>query len=112
MTAPLNKTALDLTAPGLMQNRDYVPLDKFLKLHTPVVTSDANGNGDDHFKAANIETVPRQEGNHGYDVPNDEKVYDYHNDDIQQALNRTREAVRNMWASMPDKVQQTRDAEN
>lgn len=111
MTAPLTKTALDLTAPGLMQHRDYVPLDKFLKLHTPVVTSDANGNGDDHFKASNIDTVPRQEGRHGYDVPNDAAVYDYHNDDIQQALNRTREAVRDMWMTQANKVQQNRDEE-
>lgn len=95
--APVTKTPLDLTAPGLMQDRKYDPLDHFLKLHTPVVIGDRNGNGDDVFKGSNINTIERSYERHGYDAGEDKAVYDYHNDDILDALRRTQTAVRGMW---------------
>ncbi len=96
MTTPLTKTPLDLTAPGLMQDRKYGPLDSFLKLHTPIVTGDANGNGDDVFKASNIEAVDRTYGRHGYEDGDDNAIYANHNEDILDALRKTHEAVRGM----------------
>lgn len=96
-TSPLTKHVLNLVTPGSMQQREYAPLDAFLKLHTPVVTSDANGNGDDVFKASNVKTINRSYERHGYDAGDDKAVYDYHNEDILDALRKTHNAVRGMW---------------
>lgn len=95
---PLNKEPLDLVQPGMMQARKYAPLENFLKLHTPVVTADANGNGDDVFSATNVEQDERTNERHGYENGEDKSVYNYHNEDILDALRRMNEAIRGMWA--------------
>lgn len=48
----------------------------FVQKHVTVKTDDANGNGDDVFQATNIKTTKRKEERHGYDVGEDEKVYE------------------------------------
>lgn len=94
---PLAKLPLDLTAPGLMQSRKYEPLENFLKLHTPVVTADANGNGDDVFKATNVAQDERTNERHGYENGDDKAVYNYHNEDLLDALHKANQAVRGKW---------------
>jgi hypothetical protein len=48
----------------------------FVHKHVTVKTDDANGNGDDVFQATNVKTAKRKEERHGYDVGEDEKVYE------------------------------------
>jgi len=103
MTA--NKTPVDLTTNSI-QTTAYEPLKKFLDLHQPVRTDDTNGNGDDVFKAANIQTIDRSYERHGYDTPDDKNIYDYHNDDVLDALLKTRAAIKGMCMSQ---WQQTQD---
>lgn len=49
---------------------------KFVDKHVVIKHKDRNGNGDDVFKATNIKTNKRKEERHGYDVGEDEKVYE------------------------------------
>ena len=49
---------------------------KFVDKHVTIKHKDRNGNGDDVFNAANIKTNKRKEERHGYDVGEDEKVYE------------------------------------
>ena len=49
---------------------------KFVDKHVTIKHKDRNGNGDDVFKATNVKTVKRSEDGHGYDVGEDEKVYE------------------------------------
>ena len=49
---------------------------KFVDKHVTIKHKDRNGNGDDVFNASNIKTVKRKEERHGYDVGEDEKVYE------------------------------------
>jgi hypothetical protein len=49
---------------------------KFVDKHVTIKHKDRNGNGDDVFKATNIKTVERKKERHGYDVGEDEKVYE------------------------------------
>lgn len=49
---------------------------KFVDKHVTIKHKDRNGNGDDVFTASNIKTAKRKEERHGYDVGEDEKVYE------------------------------------
>lgn len=49
---------------------------KFVDKHVRVDTADANGNGDEVFKAAKVKTIERKSGRKGYDPGDDEKVYE------------------------------------
>lgn len=49
---------------------------KFVDKHVVINHKDRNGNGDDVFSATNIKTVERKKTNKGYDVGDDEKVYE------------------------------------
>lgn len=49
---------------------------KFVDKHVTIKHKDRNGNGDDVFNAKNIKTDSRKETRHGYDVGEDEKVYE------------------------------------
>lgn len=49
---------------------------KFVDKHVTIKHKDRNGNGDDVFKATNIKTIERKSERHGYDVGEDEKVYE------------------------------------
>jgi hypothetical protein len=49
---------------------------KFVDKHVVIKHKDRNGNGDDVFKATNIKINKRKEERHGYDVGEDEKVYE------------------------------------
>lgn len=49
---------------------------KFVDKHIVSKTPDANGNGDDVFKASNVKTVEREKNRQGYDVEKDEEVYE------------------------------------
>lgn len=57
----------------------YVPKAKgekdFVKKHVVVKHPDANGNGDEVFKASNVKTIKRSP-EHGYDKGEDHKVYE------------------------------------
>lgn len=61
---------------------------KFVDKHVTIKHKDRNGNGDDVFKASNIKTVKRKEERHGYDIGDDEKVYEETdlNDLLDEAL--------------------------
>lgn len=48
---------------------------KFVDKHVTIKHKDRNGNGDDVFKG-NTKTIKRKEERHGYDVGEDEKVYE------------------------------------
>lgn len=48
---------------------------KFVDKHVTIKHKDRNGNGDDVFNG-NTKTIKRKEGRHGYDVGEDEKVYE------------------------------------
>lgn len=58
----------------------YVPKTKdekrFMDKHVVVKTADANGNGDDHFRASNIDTYSRNTHHHGYARGADQAVYE------------------------------------
>lgn len=55
---------------------------RFKKKHVVQKTDDRNGNKDDVFKATNVKTLERAKERHGYDVDDDEKVYEgYRRDD-------------------------------
>jgi len=55
---------------------------RFKKKHVVQKTDDSNGNKDDVFKATNVKTLERAKERHGYDVDDDEKVYEgYRRDD-------------------------------
>jgi hypothetical protein len=58
----------------------YVPKTKdekrFMDKHVVVKTADANGNGDDHFRATNIDTYSRNTHHHGYARGQDQGVYE------------------------------------
>lgn len=58
----------------------YVPKTKdekrFMDKHVVKKTEDANGNKDDVFRATNIKTYDRKERGHGYNMPDDQKVYE------------------------------------
>jgi hypothetical protein len=62
---------------------------KFVDKHVTIKHKDRNGNGDDVFKATNIKTVERKKERHGYDVGEDEKVYEEVDIDalLDEALN-------------------------
>lgn len=49
---------------------------KFVDKHVTIKHKDRNGNGDDVFNATNLKTIKRKEDRHGYDVGDDEKVYE------------------------------------
>jgi len=49
---------------------------KFVDKHVVIKHKDRNGNGDDVFNAAKIKIGKRKEERHGYDVGEDEKVYE------------------------------------
>ena len=57
----------------------YVPKTKdekrFMDKHVVKKTEDANGNGDDHFRATNVKPHDRSKG-HGYNTGEDQKVYE------------------------------------
>lgn len=57
---------------------------KFVDKHVAIKHKDRNGNGDDVFKATNIKTVERKKERHGYDVGEDEKVYE-EVEDVEEA---------------------------
>lgn len=48
---------------------------RFVDKHVTIKHKDANGNGDDVFKATNVKPVDREK-EHGYNPGNDEKVYE------------------------------------
>ena len=48
---------------------------KFVDKHVTIKHKDRNGNGDDVFKG-NTKYIKRKEERHGYDVGEDEKVYE------------------------------------
>lgn len=54
--------------------------EKFISKHEVQVTSDANGNDDEVFKASNVKTYDRNVHHHGHDAAESEKVYE----DIEQ----------------------------
>jgi hypothetical protein len=49
---------------------------RFKKKHVVQKTDDRNGNKDDVFNATNVKTLERAKERHGYDVNDDEKVYE------------------------------------
>lgn len=49
---------------------------KFIDAHTKEVIPDANGNGDEVFKASLTKKVDRKKERHGYETGEDEKVYE------------------------------------
>lgn len=49
---------------------------KFVDKHTVQKTEDANGNGDEVFNASNVKKINRKKDNHGYEIGEDEKVYE------------------------------------
>ena len=49
---------------------------KFIDKHTKEVIPDANGNGDEVFKASLTKKVDRKKERHGYETGEDEKVYE------------------------------------
>lgn len=49
---------------------------KFKDKHVTVKHEDPNGNGDEVFKGTKVKTVDRKKERHGYDVGQDEKVYE------------------------------------
>ena len=49
---------------------------RFKKKHVVQKTDDRNGNKDDVFKATNVKTLERAKERHGYDVDDDQKVYE------------------------------------
>jgi len=49
---------------------------KFKDKHITAKTADVNGNKDDVFAGTNVKTVDRKKERHGYDVGQDEKVYE------------------------------------
>jgi len=49
---------------------------KFVDKHVTIKHKDRNGNDDDVFNGSNVKTVKRKEERHGYDVGEDEKVYE------------------------------------
>lgn len=49
---------------------------RFVDKHVVVKTKDANGNGDDVFKATNVTPIERTKEKHGYNPGEDEKVYE------------------------------------
>lgn len=55
---------------------------RFVDKHVTVKHKDRNGNGDDVFKATNIEPEDREEGRHGYNKGTDDKVYE----EVRKAL--------------------------
>ena len=58
----------------------YVPKSKdekrFMDKHVVKKTEDANGNGDDVFRATNIKAYERGASRHGYDTKKDQEVYE------------------------------------
>lgn len=58
----------------------YVPKTKdekrFMDKHVVKKTDDANGNGDDVFRASNIKAYDRTSTRHGYNTKDDQKVYE------------------------------------
>jgi len=59
---------------------------KFIDKHIVAKTEDANGNGDEVFTGAKIKKIDRKKENHGYDVGEDEKVYEEVEEDITSVL--------------------------
>jgi hypothetical protein len=49
---------------------------RFVDKHVTIKHKDRNGNDDDVFNGSNVKTVKRKEERHGYDVGEDEKVYE------------------------------------
>ena len=58
----------------------YYPKSKdeqeFVDKHEIEMTDDANGNGDEVFKASKVKVAKRAEENHGYDKDKDDDVYE------------------------------------
>lgn len=57
---------------------------EFVDKHVVVKHKDENGNGDDVFNASNVKKVDRKKTRMGYDVPEDEKVYE--ETDLEESL--------------------------
>jgi hypothetical protein len=57
---------------------------EFVDKHVVIKHKDANGNGDDVFNASNVKKVDRKKTRMGYDVPEDEKVYE--ETDLEESL--------------------------
>jgi hypothetical protein len=111
---PLTKTPLDLTKGGWQGGPEhkYPPLQDFLQIHTPVVTADANGNGDDVFNAQHMDKTPLRHG----DVPQDAQTAQYAQDnpDVVSAMLNLRGAVKDMWLqnwNLTNTLQSSRDAD-
>jgi hypothetical protein len=49
---------------------------KFIDKHTKNAVADANGNGDEVFKASNVKKSERKKERHGYEPGEDESVYE------------------------------------
>lgn len=68
-----NKTTLELFEVYRPKSKDE---QKFVDKHVTIKHADRNGNGDDVFNATNVKTIKRSADGHGYDVGEDEKVYE------------------------------------
>lgn len=64
------KTILELYAPKAKDKQ------KFVDKHIVIKHKDANGNGDEVFKASNIKKINRKKEHHGYESGEDEAVYE------------------------------------
>jgi hypothetical protein len=94
MTMP--KNLLDLFTTNGRQV-PFEPLQRFLAAHTIDSFPDRNGNGDDVFKATNVEFYNRQINSQGYNPPQDKEVYMKNNEDHVEALRKAHIAVAQRW---------------
>jgi coenzyme F420-reducing hydrogenase delta subunit len=49
---------------------------RFMDKHVVQKVDDRNGNGDDHFRATNVQAYDRSASNHGYNTKEDQAVYE------------------------------------